>query len=616
MLLSKTDFQIASSCPKKLIYKKKNYPTANDTNEYMEMLAQGGYVVGKMAMLMSDGGIEIKGNQEGALLETERYLKMDQCILFEAAIESNNKIVRIDILKKDGKQVQIIEVKAKSFDSGNDKNKEIKELGKYIDDIVYQYYVISEKYPDFQYSCSLLMPDKSKRTDIDGLAGWFDISFVEDKTSEIEELPAREKSSFEKPNILFKYDEQIDRGYYINLLKNKGVLEYLDVTSTVVDKVADIKNRAEKYIRILNEGISEHDYSISKNCKTCDFKIKGNPNCGFMECWGNLAVPDPHIFDLYFGGILGKGNYLDELIKNGKTSLYDIDLSVISNPKSSTGVREERQLIQIQKTKTDSEWISSEFRDVLNQYQYPLHFIDFETYKGAIPFHKGMSPYELIAFQWSCHTISYKGAIPTHKEWIHTNNNFPNFQFAKALMNQIGNLGTPLMWATHENTVLKTVLNQMEIFDYNDDTLKDWLLSITKDSQMGRDGRLVDMNELTLRHYFHPEMKGQTSIKKVLPAIWNNNPKLHEISFFKKYFAKDQVGNILSPYKTLMGNFRDDDSEDALNDGTAAMKAYNDIRFNESFSQSEKQELKRQLLQYCELDTMAMVIIAHHWGLE
>jgi len=37
--LSQSDFQLASSRPKKLVYKKAYYPTVNDTNEYMEMLA-------------------------------------------------------------------------------------------------------------------------------------------------------------------------------------------------------------------------------------------------------------------------------------------------------------------------------------------------------------------------------------------------------------------------------------------------------------------------------------------------------------------------------------------------------------------------------------------------
>lgn len=88
------------------------------------------------------------------------------------------------------------------------------------------------------------------------------------------------------------------------------------------------------------------------------------------------------------------------------------------------------------------------------RFTYPLHFIDFETFNGAIPFHNEMRPSELISFQWSCHTIHIPGATPEHKLWIHTSDSFPNFTFSESLMKVIGNDETPFMWATHENTVL------------------------------------------------------------------------------------------------------------------------------------------------------------------
>ena len=227
-----------------------------------------------------------------------------------------------------------------------------------------------------------------------------------------------------------------------------------------------------------------------------------------------------------------------------------------------------------------------------------------------------MRPYELIAFQWSCHTIPYKGATPTHSEWIETEGNFPNFAFAESLMKQIGVSGTPFMWATHENTVLRTIKNQMEIFDYTNTVLTDWLLGITSDKNVNREGMFVDMNDLTKKHYFHPFMKGRTSIKKVLPAIWNNNQYLHQIPFFKNYSATDFQGGIIDPYDTLKADATQIDEEDAVSGGTEAMRAFQRIRFDDSLNDSQKNEIKRQLIEYCKLDTMAMVIIAHHWGLK
>ena len=141
--LSKSDFQLASTCPKKLVYKKLGYPTSNDTNEYMKMLAKGGYVVGMMATLMYPGGIEITGNTKEAIERTNEYLKQEDCVLFEAAIQSGEKLIRVDILEKKGDLVKLIEVKAKSHDTEDKPEKQKKLLEKYIEDVAFQYNVIT-----------------------------------------------------------------------------------------------------------------------------------------------------------------------------------------------------------------------------------------------------------------------------------------------------------------------------------------------------------------------------------------------------------------------------------------------------------------------------------------
>jgi hypothetical protein len=304
----------------------------------------------------------------------------------------------------------------------------------------------------------------------------------------------------------------------------------------------DINQRARLFLRILNEGISNVDYRIAKGCKACEFNTPDKTQNGYKECWGNLAYTEPNIFDLYYGGSIGhytKGYYFDELISEKKTNLFDINPERLKNSSGELGSRGLRQIIQIENTRTNTEWVSPELKSTIHSLKYPLHFIDFETYTGALPFHRGMRPYELIAFQWSCHTINRPGETPVHSEWIHTgdkfmdNSVFPNFEFARTLMKQIGTSGTPLMWATHENTVLRTIMYQMETYGINDEALKNWLFDIT--SEGDKEGRLVDMNKMTREHYFHPYMKGKTSIKKVLPAVWSHHAYLHEVLHFKDY---------------------------------------------------------------------------------
>ena len=112
-------------------------------------------------------------------------------------------------------------------------------------------------------------------------------------------------------------------------------------------------------------------------------------------------------------------------------------------------------------------------------------------------------------------------------------------------------------------------------------------------------------------------MKGKTSIKKVLPAIWTNYPYLHELPHFKDYAPENLDEGLIDPYDTLSASIDFDEIDDeVVKSGTKAMRAYYRIRFDRSLSESERSEIRRQLLEYCKLDTMAMVIIAYHWGLK
>ena len=44
-LLSKSDFRAASSCETKLFYRKRAYASTADSNEYLELLQDGGYMI-------------------------------------------------------------------------------------------------------------------------------------------------------------------------------------------------------------------------------------------------------------------------------------------------------------------------------------------------------------------------------------------------------------------------------------------------------------------------------------------------------------------------------------------------------------------------------------------
>jgi hypothetical protein len=117
-------------------------------------------------------------------------------------------------------------------------------------------------------------------------------------------------------------------------------------------------------------------------------------------------------------------------------------------------------------------------------------------------------------------------------------------------------------------------------------------------------------------HYFHPQMKGKTSLKNVLPIVWMNHPYLWETPWFKEDYVKFKDGKILDPYDTLSGDVEeiDDDRNVVVRDGTSAMRAYHDMVFGECGNDPAARAAWRdKLLRYCQLDTMSMVIVWKHW---
>jgi len=119
-LLTKSHFKLAAECPTKLYYTGKPhlYRNLKQEDSFLAMLADGGYQVGLLAKCFYPNGIEISSsNSAEAEKQTQELLKLDQVVLFEPAIRFNDYLVRVDILVKNDNHFQLIEVKAKSYNS-------------------------------------------------------------------------------------------------------------------------------------------------------------------------------------------------------------------------------------------------------------------------------------------------------------------------------------------------------------------------------------------------------------------------------------------------------------------------------------------------------------------
>ena len=184
--LTKSRFKLALECPTKLHYTgNPEYLDNSADDAFLAALAEGGYQVGKLACSMFPEGIEVDAVGHQAQLErTRELLRRDEVTIFEAALQAESLFVRVDILRKRGDHVELIEVKAKSFDPRKDsdfrnsKGKLRKAWLPYLHDVAFQCHVARLAHPEWQVSSALMLADKSAKATADGLNQRFRVERV------------------------------------------------------------------------------------------------------------------------------------------------------------------------------------------------------------------------------------------------------------------------------------------------------------------------------------------------------------------------------------------------------------------------------------------------------
>ena len=603
MHLSKSDFKVARTCGTKLYYKKLRYTSKQDDDPYLEFLADGGYMVETIAKLLFPEGREIEfDSNENAVELTKQALKSDTVTLFEATLMFGQLLARVDILEKRGNQFRLIEVKAKGFDSETDgvspfrgaRGDILSKWRPYLEDVTFQTHILRSLFPDAVVTPCLCLVDKSKACGIETSFENFQI-LPREKKSEVK--------TFSRPQVTFNGD--------IEALRKQPFVQVIEVSNKVDELLPEVRQAAVVFAASLAREKPERIRpSLGVKCKKCEYRLDDTEAVekkGFRECWGKLADPSPHLLDFYRVDVLGvKGQVAANMIAQGQCGIRDISKNDLR------GKIGERQGIQLEWTLKNKEFINPELPKILEGCKYPLHFIDFEASRMAVPYHAGMRPYEQVAFQWSCHTIPVRGANLVHQEWINVDEAYPNFEFARSLKKVVDGSGTVFVWSPFERSTLNDVRRQMIQYSQQDRALADWLEAVTSDH-----GPLVDLCKLAKEHYFHPRMGGSLSIKHVLPAVWFQNAKIRSHPWFVQYL-KEADGQILEPYKTLeplpFGDEENDEEAEAVREGTGAIRTYQEMMFGLRRSDAPFREAQRQLLlNYCKLDTAAMVMIWMHW---
>lgn len=638
--LTKSRFKLGLECPTKLYYtKKKEYLDSKMDDAFLAALAEGGFQVGELAKCNHPGGHDITTlDYEEAERQTNELLKQDKVIIYEPAIKFNNLFIRIDVLVKNGNHFELIEVKAKSFDPREDsflgaKGGILSGWKPYLDDIAFQKHVLSSKFPKVKIESYLMMADKTSKCPVEGLNQKFRI--VRDNSNLKGCIVSNTLSKDDlKTKILCKV--QVD-----------DIIDMIMEDGSFLDNIKTLALAYENDEKIITP--------IGAHCGGCEFdctkedEAQGHKS-GFRECWkkalnwNDSDFDDPNLFEIW--SLRNKDQLIEEgLIKVSDFTYDDFEPETDGKPGISASMR---KWLQVEKVlnKDDTPFFDAQgLKLEMNKWIYPLHFIDFETTMVAIPFNKGRRPYEAIAFQFSHHKVYEDGTVEHAGEFLNTNvGEFPNYEFLRELKRQLeGDNGTIFRYSPHENTFLNHIYRQLredesDIPDRED--LCKFIKSITVSSgSMAEkwEGKrnMVDLWHLVKRYYYDPATRGSNSIKAVLPAILNSSEFLKEkyakpiygaskgiksLNFKDWQWLKINDGKVVDPYKKLPKMFTDVSDknldllteDDELANGGAALTAYGRMQFSE-MSEMERKELSSALLRYCELDTMAMVMIFEAW---
>ncbi len=200
----------------------------------------------------------------------------------------------------------------------------------------------------------------------------------------------------------------------------------------------------------------------------------------------------------------------------------------------------------------------------LSTLAWPRYYFDFETVSFAVPIWAGTRPYQALPFQWSCH-VEYENGTKAHNEFLADGDEPPMRACAEGLIEALGEEGPILVYTGYEQGVLQALVSRFP-------DLAPQLEAIIQ--------RLFDLYPVTKANYYHPDMFGSWSLKKVLPTV-----------------APD-----LS-YQEL----------DMVSEGSQASEAFLQLLDNE-LGAEQREALRQALLEYCKLDTLALVRLTHFLG--
>lgn len=315
----------------------------------------------------------------------------------------------------------------------------------------------------------------------------------------------------------------------------------VEISEEVNEKLEETRLEIENALAVLKIK-DEPEIQILRQCS--------DPyECPFVAyCWKDF--PDHSIYSI--AGALGKKK-LEKLLAEGVMEVKDIPPELLTNDK----LRKHHYAVSNNIAHIEKDNIEKEIEDI----EYPIYFLDYETFGPVIPILDGYRPYQRVVFQYSLHVLETPKAELQHYYFLAKDLKDPTKEMAKSLREHIGDEGSVIAWNMGFEKGCNSEMGE-RASEYQ---------SFFKDVNR----RMRDLMHVFKKgFYVHKEFHGSASLKKVLPVL-----------------VPDLSYGVLD-----------------IHEGMTASNSWGDM-VSKNMSQDEKDKIYNDLLKYCELDTFAMVRI-------
>ena len=451
---------------------------------------------------------------------------------FDAVVDNIRYLCYVDIYNENEDGINIIEVKAtttkKYLDLGSKENS-IFQKGK--DGI---YYLLEDLNLNIEDYMNLKVYERERAKLFNKYTGpghyIYDIAvqrFIIENDMKVYHEKKSVKYYLAVLNSNYVFDGKYENGVPVyDMINGEDIISYIDVTSItrdMMDKIYLDSKKIKGYIDDLNGSrvlLGEYcEYKKTVKCKYCPLCFDILPEKHSILCY----------IDNHHGFKKGKVKYNTfDLINDGKVSMLDISDDMLNR---------EKNKIQKYSVINNKPYINEKkIKDGIKQITYPLYHLDFETFPCPLPRYKGERPYTQSVFQFSLHIEREPGVCDKkrdHYGYLAPDHNDHRLDLVKYMCELIPD---DKMVLVYNDSFEKTRLKELaHIFpEYREKLLKIRdnvfdLMNVVKTKSSLYEELGYSKEEAKMFNYYHPDMDGSFSIKKVLPLFSNLTYKGMEV---------------------------------------------------------------------------------------